>query len=106
MARERFTDHDWSGPDRGEIDLGHGTTASLWWLDAEHTQPGGLWEWHTCLTKDHWGPGSVIFDVPGNEDERVRWQLESLDPLTVSPSVACTTCGHHGFIRQGAWVPA
>ena len=34
------------------------------------------------------------------------WELESTDPLTVSPSVLCTACGDHGFIRDGKWVVA
>lgn len=33
------------------------------------------------------------------------WTIESLDPLTVSPSLLCRGCGHHGFIRDGKWVP-
>lgn len=39
-----------------------------------------------------------------------RWQVESWDPLTVSPSLLCTPgklgCGDHGFIRQSKWVRA
>lgn len=34
------------------------------------------------------------------------WIVESLDPLTISPSLLCGICGHHGFIKQGRWVPA
>lgn len=33
------------------------------------------------------------------------WQVESWDPLTISPSVLCS-CGDHGFIRQGRWLDA
>ena len=33
------------------------------------------------------------------------WKLESADPVTVSPSLLCS-CGDHGFIREGKWVPA
>ena len=37
------------------------------------------------------------------------WELKSLDPLHVEPSIL-TTCHvhsqHHGFIRNGVWVPA
>jgi hypothetical protein len=35
-----------------------------------------------------------------------RWTREQADPLTLSPSIACRTCGNHGFIRDGKWVPA
>ena len=33
------------------------------------------------------------------------WQVESWEPLTISPSVLCS-CGDHGFIQDGRWVPA
>ena len=35
-----------------------------------------------------------------------QWNVESLDPLTLSPSIACRNCSHHGWIRDGKWVPA
>ncbi len=35
--------------------------------------------------------------------DRAVWQVESLDPLTLSPSLLCGRCGDHGFIREGAW---
>lgn len=56
--------------------------------------------------------GAVTFDfLPGPGP---RWQVQSLDPLTISPSVLCTwkdtpdgpVCGDHGFIREGRWVRA
>lgn len=34
------------------------------------------------------------------------WRVESWDPLTISPSLLCLTCGDHGFIRAGRWVRA
>ncbi|HXH63069.1 MAG TPA: hypothetical protein VNG95_02735, partial [Gemmatimonadales bacterium] len=34
------------------------------------------------------------------------WQVESWEPLTISPSVLCMRCGDHGFIKAGRWVPA
>lgn len=34
------------------------------------------------------------------------WELHSLDPLTLSPSLLCRACGSHGFVREGKWVPA
>ena len=34
------------------------------------------------------------------------WKVEQSEPLTISPSVLCRTCGNHGFIRNGKWVPA
>ncbi|MEY5099599.1 MAG: hypothetical protein RJA36_2318 [Pseudomonadota bacterium] len=34
------------------------------------------------------------------------WTVESENPLTLSPSVACRACGDHGFVRNGRWVRA
>ena len=34
-----------------------------------------------------------------------RWQVQSTEPLTLSPSIPCH-CGDHGFIRDGRWVAA
>lgn len=34
------------------------------------------------------------------------WKVESEEPLTLSPSVLCRTCGDHGFVRGGKWVRA
>lgn len=33
------------------------------------------------------------------------WRVESFDPLSLSPSLLCTSCGLHGFVRGGAWCP-
>lgn len=38
--------------------------------------------------------------------ERPVWQVATLEPLTLSPSISCKACGHHGYIRAGRWVPA
>jgi len=69
-----------------------------------------------CAANPGWcGPeceGAVLFDTPenrhGNEDgHRPLWQVESLEPLTISPSILMSPdkggCGLHGFIRAGRW---
>jgi hypothetical protein len=55
--------------------------------------------------------GGIVFDTPTTQvldamhGASARWQVESWDPLTISPSVLCD-CGDHGFIRAGRWVAA
>lgn len=50
--------------------------------------------------------GTVTFDVPEATGLKgPRWTVESWEPLTLSPSILCS-CGNHGFIRDGRWVPA
>lgn len=53
-----------------------------------------------------WCGGWVGFtNVPGHGDN-AQHQLDSIEPLTVSPSLQCTRCPAHGFIREGKWVVA
>ena len=67
--------------------------------------------------------GAVRFDTPGVRavlaaskahcvklgiacaDDSSGWQLISLHPLHIEPSVLCLAdkCGDHGFIRNGRW---
>ena len=44
--------------------------------------------------------------IPTHSESPVRWTIDSMQPLTLSPSLACRVCGDHGFIREGRWVPA
>lgn len=70
--------------------------------------------------------GAIRFDTPGVRaveaasrahclkqgipytEECPHWQLISLHPLHVEPSLLCKAekCGDHGHIRGGRWVPA
>lgn len=61
----------------------------------------GVWEAHrtpsgdVCVGWAQWiGPGDR------------NWRLISLDPLHIEPSLLCRTCGNHGYIHDGKWVPA
>lgn len=42
----------------------------------------------------------------GTPGKRRLWTIDQLEPLTLSPSLLCTACGDHGFVREGRWVPA
>ena len=66
----------------------------------------------------NWCGGGVTFaghEHPGHQG--ATWDVFSLDPLHISPSLLCgsklyrsghpdETCGDHGFIRVGRWVKA
>ncbi len=54
-------------------------------------------------TGDHWCTGFVAFK---SYDPTYGWDVESEDPLTLSPSLLCRLCGSHGFIRGGKWISA
>lgn len=49
-----------------------------------------------------WVPFNVESEyiLPGTP----KWEVESREPLTMSPSLLCG-CGNHGFIRNGRWEP-
>jgi hypothetical protein len=63
----------------------------------EHLTPAGA----LCM-------GWIMLDVPAVADFPAdgKWQVEARDPLTLSPSLLCSSCGDHGFVRDGKWVRA
>lgn len=79
------------------IDLGSGI------IEAEIRFIGGraegIYYEHVCKNGAI-GPGWIPLTGPH------KWTIEQLDPLTLSPSLLCPICGHHGFIRNGKWVSA
>lgn len=103
-------------------DLGMGHSYSLTLSSYNEWNPIGLIEWHNdpqgkqCM-------GGVNFDMPltrllhrkalrcAGKDEgewtsySARWTVHSLQPLHIEPSILCS-CGVHGYIRNGLWVPA
>jgi hypothetical protein len=66
------------------------TPCGLYW---DHDRPDGT----HCEGSSH---SYVPLHGPG------AWRVESLEPLTLSPSLLCTQCKTHGFIREGKWVSA
>lgn len=88
----------------GVIDIGHDVRIMF----SARTVGGprtGLFESHPAPDGRECG-GPVTFDVPEAEGlSGPRWIVESWDPLTISPSVLCRTCGHHGWIKEGRWIP-
>lgn len=76
-----------------------------------HVERAGAIVYHPNLKQ----PGTecisgINFDLPEMAKARLGsgavWQVQSWDPLTISPSLLCLVCGDHGFIRDGRWVPA
>lgn len=97
------------------VDLGDGCAYS------RLTDTKGNWvaihEWHVCSANPapgHYGDGTtagfVCFDTPEaravSTDMSPKWTVEQWDPLTLSPSILCRRCGHHGYIREGRWIAA
>lgn len=72
-----------------------------------------LWS-HECnfavCTKDDWDPDDPSTWDYWHSDVRLPlhdtqgWRVEQVDPLTVSPSILCGSCGTHGFWRDGRWI--
>lgn len=62
------------------------------------------------LTCRHGIEGSILFSISPEHDKifenQPHWTVNSWEPLDISPSVACGSCGCHGFIREGKWVDA
>jgi hypothetical protein len=87
------------------IDLGDGVSVAEY-TEPGHDGPAGLLWRHDC-PDDPRGPESggdaVPFTPPGPPEV---WTLVSSEPLTLDGSLLCRACGRHGWIRDGAWVPA
>ena len=74
-----------------------------------------LWS-HECnfakCTDPAWDPNDPSTWTYWHDDVRLPlndergWRVESTDPLTVSPSILCGSCGTHGFWRDGRWISA
>lgn len=64
----------------------------------------GIHEWHKD-NNGEWCVGYVPF-VDTALASGDAWDVQSLDPLTISPSLLCRHCSSHGFIREGRWVEA
>jgi hypothetical protein len=51
--------------------------------------------WHWCDHFGHWIAAGTA-----------NHQLPSREPLHLEPSLLWQCCGTHGFVRDGAWIPA
>jgi hypothetical protein len=100
--------------EEGEHDLGNGTVAV--WCESRSGVIVGLIERHWCapppaddgLDREAKHSGGY---VSLNPDDGTHWTVEAgeagtWEGLTLSPSVLCRRCGHHGWIRDGRWVDA
>lgn len=53
--------------------------------------------------------GAVPFVIPGiveRNGSTPMWDVVKDEPLTLHPSISCSSCGKHGFIKNGKWEPA
>lgn len=85
------------------VDLGDGTWMTKVYRDGEWI---AIHEWHEC--KGMMGAGFIAFTGRTSPEWWAggpTWEVQSEEPLTLSPSLACRNCGHHGYIRNGRWEP-
>jgi hypothetical protein len=90
----------------GATDIGYGVLI-LFTSWRKHAKAGILHEHPTPDGDRHMG--GIKFDLPGVAEAfpgDPLWTVESWEPLTLSPSLRCRDCGHHGWIRSGRWEPA
>lgn len=81
-------------------DIGLGVTIERRYMDGSLR---GIAYWHPDPKTGESCHGWV--SVPDEEGwPKDSWTLVSEHPLTLSPSLLCRACGHHGFIQQGKWV--
>lgn len=84
--------------------IGAGVEVSMM-LDHRDRYTGMLYR-HEC--KGGRMDQEILFDLPWNHTEqhsgKEKWRVETWEPLTISPSLGCTSCGLHGWIRDGTWI--
>jgi hypothetical protein len=72
--------------------------------------PIGIIQYHR--KPNGWCGGYVYFDQTPNANHpsvvntEGVWVVNSLEPLDLSPSLLCPTCGDHGYITAGRWEAA
>lgn len=92
-------------PPEGAVALGHDTFYTKVFRGDEWI---GIHEWH--VENGEYGAGFIAFTGRTSPDwwspGSPTWEVISEEPLTLSPSLACQACGHHGWVRDGRWVPA
>lgn len=105
---------DYRPPEKA-IDIGSGVFVSFYrcYRSSGVQTPGHVWpaeEDRAGLILWHPKPagGRCAVSVPWRQcggQSRELWTLESMEPLTLSPSIVHRMCGAHGFISEGRWVP-
>jgi hypothetical protein len=84
------------GPDRStNLKYRDYPDVERWGASIDHTRPD---DGRPCS-------GFVTFHglVQDALSDRPKWDVKSWEPLTLSPSVLCSICGDHGWIRGGLW---
>jgi hypothetical protein len=91
-----------------DLDLGDGH--HLWWIRVDGVVVGAQYDHPSGTqrpTETGRCAGTFWLDTPEarakTSGARPRWQVASMDPFTISPSLLCS-CGDHGFIQGGKWV--
>lgn len=52
------------------------------------------------------GPCAGFISIDPHAESWPNWVVVYDHPLTLTPSLLCRTCGNHGFVTDGKWVPA
>lgn len=77
-----------------------------WELERGTGRRVGLHVWHWNAVRGQWCGGWLGFTNVEGRPQGSKHELISEEPLTVMPSLLCSTCQHHGWIRDGKWVAA
>lgn len=88
------------------IELGHGHSIELRASHDDAARIVGAIVRHPSPDGECERIGSYIGLDAERNTPPATWTVESWEPLTLAPSLHCTHCGDHGFIRGGKWVPA
>ena len=103
---------DWAADDQEHVVWLDDDNAITWTYAKGDSEPNGGLHWHRkkevleLSATPGWCVGGFYIKPEGNPAGAPMWTLESKEPVTVSPSLLCRSCGQHGFIRGGKWIGA
>ena len=101
-AEDAMTEQTFDPVESGWTDIGCGVWIRFW--EDGSGRNCGLIEAHRNK-QGNWCKGAIHFRGEAHNSSP-EWDVISMDPLTLAPSLLCRMCGHHGFIQHGRWVPA
>lgn len=90
----------------GRIDIGEGH--SIRFVEYRGDLRAGLHDYHQRPDGKGECQGFITFEGSAWAKEFTTpiptWKVQSWEPLTLTPSLLCRSCGDHGHIRNGRWV--
>lgn len=85
------------------LDLGHGHKLHR---VVQNGEPWGFVDYHQRKDQPELACTGGSVPLTGMASGDTWDQTGEWPAITLTPSLLCTQCGEHGFVREGQWVPS